>query len=494
MAYALTPLSLLLSSRESLLSLITGIPYHHFNFLHRWLGWIIYIQSVSHTIGWTVVEGRLYQPQPQKWNSFISQQYIVCGIVAMICVTFLVVHGTKWGIRMTGYEFFRKSHYVIAMVFVGTCWGHWDKLRCWMIASLIVGLLDRTVRLTRVFVIHCSGGASPKDPLCGSILVLKAKMTSFPNTQDGDVVRLDFQHDYPSWNIGQHFYLCFPELSVWQAHPMTPSSVPIPNPQGQGQSHTYIIRAKKGLTKDLANIAREPQMKPESSADAARTTPMVLSGPYGQSITDNDLIRTNDINLFCVAGGTGITFILPVLMSLALTNQFQCRRGLTELIWVVRRKADTKWISTELDILRAAARIFPTFRIRVLVTREDLESESDCTPSEPTNVNPMGKGFSDKAVEKSCCSPPPPSKGMEEESFTAQHIKDSDTAHPDLASILADFVSGTVAGPTRVMASGPPGMISDLRRAVVSSNDPGRVWKGDEQYDVQLVYDDRVEW
>src|SRR4051812_38961910 len=35
-AYALTPFCVALSTRESLLSLITGVPYQHFNFLHRW--------------------------------------------------------------------------------------------------------------------------------------------------------------------------------------------------------------------------------------------------------------------------------------------------------------------------------------------------------------------------------------------------------------------------------------------------------------------------
>lgn len=57
LAYALTPFSVMLSSRESILSLLTGIPYQSFNFLHRWLGWIIIIQSIIHTIGWTIIEG-----------------------------------------------------------------------------------------------------------------------------------------------------------------------------------------------------------------------------------------------------------------------------------------------------------------------------------------------------------------------------------------------------------------------------------------------------
>ena len=497
MAYALTPLSLLLSSRESVLSLITGIPYHHFNFLHRWLGYIIYLQSALHTIGWTVVEGRLYQPQPQKWNSFISQQYIIAGIVAMIAITFLVLHSTKWAISITGYEFFRKAHYVVALLFVGTCWGHWVQLRCWMIASLILWMLDRTIRLMRVLFIHCASHPYKSYALC-NFYVPKATVASYPNSEDGDVVRLDFRHDYPPWKIGQHFYLCFPDLSIWQSHPMTPSSVPIPSPhdQGQIQSHTYIIRAKKGLTKDLAQVARQPQAQPESSEKTStNSTSVVLSGPYGQSIVDGDLIRTNDINILCVAGGTGVTFILPVLMALALSNRFSCRSGQTEFIWVIRRKTDMQWISKELDILRAAAKLSSNLRIRIFVTREDFPVEGDSSPSSQiTEAGPTDKEFSQKIVEKSCCAQSAPSEEAGSESFTVQHTKTSNMAHPDLAAIVAGFVSGTAAGPTRVMASGPSGMISDLRKAVASSNDPGQVWKGNERYDVQLVYDDRLEW
>ena len=366
-----------------------------------------------------------------------------------------------------------------------------------MIASLILWMLDRTIRLMRVLFIHCASHPYKSYALC-NFYVPKATVASYPNSEDGDVVRLDFRHDYPPWKIGQHFYLCFPDLSIWQSHPMTPSSVPIPSPhdQGQIQSHTYIIRAKKGLTKDLAQVARQPQAQPESSEKTStNSTSVVLSGPYGQSIVDGDLIRTNDINLLCVAGGTGVTFILPVLMALALSNRFSCRSGQTEFIWVIRRKTDMQWISKELDILRAAAKLSSNLRIRIFVTREDFPVEGDSSPSSQiTEAGPTDKEFSQKIVEKSCCAQSAPSEEAGSESFTVQHTKTSNMAHPDLAAIVAGFVSGTAAGPTRVMASGPSGMISDLRKAVASSNDPGQVWKGNERYDVQLVYDDRLEW
>ena len=87
LAYALTPLAVLLCMRESVLSILTGIPYQHFNFLHRWLGRIIFIQSALHTIGWTIVEAKLYQPQPSVYVNFIQQQYMVFGCVAMLFIS-----------------------------------------------------------------------------------------------------------------------------------------------------------------------------------------------------------------------------------------------------------------------------------------------------------------------------------------------------------------------------------------------------------------------
>jgi len=154
MAYALTPLTLLLASRESLLSLVTGIPHHHFMFLHRWSGRIIYVQSALHTIGWTVIEAKLYQPQPTVYKTLMAHQYIIFGVVAMLFLTFLTIFSTTAVIKRTGYEFFRKTHLIIATLYIGACWGHWDLLQCWMIASFAILAIDMGSRWIRFGLIH----------------------------------------------------------------------------------------------------------------------------------------------------------------------------------------------------------------------------------------------------------------------------------------------------------------------------------------------------
>ncbi|KAL4804125.1 ferric reductase like transmembrane component-domain-containing protein [Aspergillus unguis] len=493
MAFALTPPSVFLSSRESILSLITGVPYHHFMFLHRWIGWIIYLQSALHTIGWTVVEGKLYQPQPSAWNEFVKQQYIVWGIVAMILLSVMVAGSTKWGIRLTGYEFFRKSHYVLAMVYIGACWGHWALLYCWMIASLIVWGLDRGVRLVRTFALHHFN--TPNTSHSFGMHVPSAKMTLFERAHDGDIVRLDFEHNHDAWSLGQHFFLCFPDLSLWQSHPMTPASLPGTSPTGQ--KHTYIIRARKGITKQLAQIAQPIQ----GEKDTLPSTSVILSGPYGQSILGSDFY-THDVNVLCVAGGTGVTFVLPVLLALSQRP----RTGLLEFVWVVRRRDDLNWIESELEVLRNAATGASNFRIHIFVTRgqhDEAQAEQVAVPT--ADSKQAEAAITEPSSSNSNSTSPSPSSSSSNLNTSIQNftihspstsasLSSGNTQHPDLATHLSDFVSRTASGPTRVIASGPLPMIRDLRGAVAASNQPGKVWKGDERFDVQLVHDDRLEY
>ncbi|EIC06927.1 Ferric reductase domain protein transmembrane component domain-containing protein, partial [Microbacterium laevaniformans OR221] len=42
LAFALTPFTVALSTRESILTLMTGVSYQHFNFLHTWCGRVIF--------------------------------------------------------------------------------------------------------------------------------------------------------------------------------------------------------------------------------------------------------------------------------------------------------------------------------------------------------------------------------------------------------------------------------------------------------------------
>ncbi|KAF2124078.1 ferric-chelate reductase-like protein [Dothidotthia symphoricarpi CBS 119687] len=491
LAYALTPLSIMLASRESILSLVTGLPYQSFNFLHRWLGYIIFAQSVLHTIGWTVIEVRLYQPQPTVAIAWITQLYMIWGIVAMILLLLMVVLSTPWGIRLTGYEFFRKFHYLVAMIYIGACWGHWAQLKVFLLPGLIVWFLDRAARGVRTALLHYN--FLPSGHM--GFRAAPADIMFFEDETNGDVVRLDFDHPHDAWDVGQHFYLMFPESSIWQSHPFTPLSLPVFG--ADSQRHSYIFRAKKGETRKIAELSAkrvarmgDHEKSNENLMGDARLS-VVLTGPYGERTLQG---LPSDSNILCIAGGTGITYVLPVLLDMASRPQNPDRH--MSLVWSVRRRSDIDWIAPELAVLKAKCRNLRT-RIHIYVTRA-AEEEDPSVPSKSEKGNKGGCCSNDKEIEPVSSST---SSSASASSVISMHgVSKAEVglnhyqARPDLATMVTEFVAGTVRGRTDVFASGPGGMISDLRSIVASSNRGGEVWKGEERWDVRLISDDRLEW
>ncbi|KAH8658133.1 ferric reductase like transmembrane component-domain-containing protein [Xylariales sp. PMI_506] len=479
LAYALTPLSIMLSSRESILSLLTGVPYQSFNFMHRWLGYIILIQGSMHTITWTIIEVRLYQPQPTTAIAWITQTYMIWGIVAMILLLLIFVLSTPWGIRLTGYETFRKAHYVLAMVYIGACWGHWPQLDCFLLPSLIIWFLDRGVRLARSALVHYQ--YLPDGSSVG-FRAAPAQLKHFPDAENGDILRLDFKHSQEAWKVGQHFYLCFAQSSIWQSHPFTPLNAP--DVRDGLVEHSYIIRAKKGETKKIADLALK--MLSEKS-DSDPTTPVILSGPYGPSIMEN---VTPDVNMLCIAGGTGIAYVLPVLLNLAKQPTTSSNHRKVELLWAIRRKEDMQWVEKELSELKKGSSSRDLV-VRVYITRAQGESASstEIVHDKASAVDTTAKEVdSISASSSSSFNELPPSWEVRQIGSQGEH------KHPDLGATVRTFVDNTVKGRTVVYASGPGGMISDLRSIVADCNSPARVWKGDERHDITLACDDRLEW
>lgn len=495
LAYALTPLSVLLASRESLLSLLTGVPYQSFLFLHRWVGYIILLQSAVHTLGWVVVEARLYQPQPATWASLAAETYIQWGFAALGLLVLLGLLATPWGIRLTGYEVFRKAHYVLAMVYMGAAIAHWQQLQCFLVPGLLLWGCDRFGRLVRTALLHYQW--LPARSQWG-FDAAQARMTYWADDDhrgDGDVVRLDFEHAQQPWMVGQHFYLCFPEGSIWQSHPMTPLSLPMADSTTGKVRHSYVIRAKKGETKKMALLAakkiaacsssteRQPATKHEKDDENGFggrgryevTTPVILTGPYGVDMVGS---LTSETNVLCIAGGTGITFVLPVLLSLTREHAVPGRK--IELVWAVRRDMDVKWVEEELDEIKRCSH---GVHIDVFVTREKA-------PDHPS-ASVMSGSSSDAGGRTSGCDP----CGCNDVSHHhPANVDDVPAARrPRLDEIVRSFVRSVAQGSTVVYASGPGGMIGDLREAVAACNEAGKVWAGDGMGDVRLVCDDRLE-
>ncbi|RMZ71850.1 ferric reductase like transmembrane component [Pyrenophora seminiperda CCB06] len=499
-AFALTPLTIALCSRESILSMLTGIPYQSFNFLHRWTGRIILVQSFSHAIMWTIIEGKLYQPQPTTYKKWISQKYMIWGCIAQGLITFLFVFSLRPVIRWTGYEFFLKSHLIVAGLYLGACWCHWEKLSCWMIASLAIMGFDLVARNVRTCLIH-SGYKNASQGF--GFRSIPSTMETF-HDPTGTIIRMTFTHSHKAWEIGQHFYLTFPALNMWQSHPFTPVSSP--STSSPIQRHTYIIRACNGETAALAALA-------ESAANCyprrIASTPVIMVGPYGSPIVNQEVS-----NILAISGGTGITYTLPVIMA-ALADNSPARN--IELVWTVRHLENLAWIEPELADLKSqldrkwasdvcnhdADRLEKTpivvcemekrFRIRIFVTRPDT------MPQQPTQELEFAKDqdYGDAGPLSQTPSADSASLSRRLEELSSQCPNFSITwlnnARPDVATLVNTFMNETVEeGRTQVIGSGPPQLGTQIRAAVAARNVPGNVWRGDEGSDVECVWDDRM--
>ncbi|RKF71495.1 Ferric reductase transmembrane component 3 [Golovinomyces cichoracearum] len=443
-AFALTPLAIFLSTRESILTLITGLSYQHFIFLHRWTGRLIFMLGSIHTLGWMIVKGCLYQPQPSTFNAFIIQPYILWGVAAMICLIFLYAFSIKSVIQYTGYEFFLISHLISAILFIVMCWKHWPNLECWIIASLVTILFDFALRMLSFVLIHFNILGKKKG------FVAPQANISFFDDLNGKVVRLDFEHVHQAWQPGQHFFLTFPALSIWQSHPFTTISSPHPNQSIQ--KHSYIIRCRTGETAKIGALEA-----------TNTTTSVLLSGPYGSHKNWHQ-----SPNILAITGGTGISFTIPILHEAALHPG----KGFLQLVWIIRRLENLEWARPELEALKK----HPSIHVLVLVTSGNNEKntnyEKDLLFGSETDKYHSTKDKKDSEIFYS-------------ERFEIIYMN----RRPDMTEIIGQYLKQAQGDRVLIIGSGPPQMGVDARTAAASFNYPKKVWRGEEKGDVEFYWD-----
>ncbi|KAF8847696.1 hypothetical protein BDZ45DRAFT_718947 [Acephala macrosclerotiorum] len=437
--YALTPLTVALSTRESILSLLTGIPYQNFNILYRWLGGIIYAPLVLHTLGWILIEGYFYQPQP-------ASKCMIRGCVALLFVSFLSISSPERVVKLTEYEFFRKTHYVIAEL-SRMLDDRFSRNRG----------LDRVARLLRTLLIHTGYIDARKD-------------------QNGGVVRLDFDYNHEPWAIGQHFFLTFlaqdVDRTTWQSHPFTTASV---HALSGRPNHTYIIRCRKGETRRLKSLALDSQY--------LASTPVVLCGPYGKALLPNH----ETANILAIAGGTGISFTLPLVLAAASTSSLP--GAAIDFVWIIHRLLNMEWITIEPEQLKKRAeRESFDLRVHIFITQDTAQQDT----SSPDLPSTGEKSLTDLDIAPVCTDR---SSG----STPLKHEKSDESCRvcferPSPKEIVNNFLKDRAVSPyrARVIASGPASMGHDLRAAVAAVNDGEKVWRGDNRGDVSLNWDDRM--
>jgi ferric-chelate reductase len=265
------------------------------------------------------------------------------------------------------------------------------------------------------------------------------------DSEEDVCIRLDFDFEHEAWLPGQHFYLCFPSLSIWQSHPFTVASSP--DASSKSQHHTYLLRARKGQTAQFKALA-------------GQAISTVMTGPYGPGLPGDATP-----NVLTVAGGTGVTFTLPIVAE--SLRQSLVPQALVEFVWVVRHAEDLLWLEQELGHLKSLLHTNPGLYISIFVTREQKE---DLDPSRVGTINTTVITNDPEKTAMSSTSSLSTYKSLQglllkdHERFTIEYVGQ----HPSMSTIVDTFMerANKRGGYIQVFGSGPDLMDSDVRKAV----------------------------
>lgn len=279
-----------------------------------------------------------------------------------------------------------------------------------------------------------------------------------------------------TWKPGQHVFLRFPNIGILDHHPFTIASVPSSQDVTYGRKHedhrgdtdeintlSFLIRAHAGFTRRLLRkITSTPDMQVSA----------IVDGPYGTA--HRHLEKVYD-NVILVAGGGGVTAILPWMLYLVSRIQGQdgCITRRVHIVWMVRRASAIRWTSSELQKALTSARN-DSLKIEVYVTDEGQEApgpKMDVVAGVRTTPGASGKDLDVELGEKS--------SQTDSDDIHANHEVDARIVkhfqgRPVLSKVVPKLLeSGRIA----VIGCGPESLKIDLSNAVAASQ--SRVLRGE---------------
>lgn len=167
------------------------------------------------------------------------------------------------------------------------------------------------------------------------------------------------------WTPGQHVYLRLPQLNLFDNHPFTiaTSDCSSHNTNMQQSIHLYV-RSYAGFTRRLRHHA---ESRPDPHLEAW------LEGPYGGHHRD---VTTEYDNMILVAGGGGISAVLPWLEDFVYKIEAGCRMKTrtVRLVWSIKHRESVAWISEALEHLNLETHKL-LIKVFVHITQDDVDSQ-----------------------------------------------------------------------------------------------------------------------
>ena len=302
-----------------------------------------------------------------------------------------------------------------------------------------------------------------------------------------------------SWHAGQHVLLSIPRFGILQSHPATILSTPT----SHNGDLIFILKAQKGFTARLnasatsskvsvlsgKEISRPSTASLSTSADRGESAqPMMpkyialISGPYGCSHSDFACFSST----LLVAGSTGITFTLSILLDIAERAQktnLPLRH--VSFVWIIKSSNSVPWVSDELKTairklnksrITLDVSIFVTMDTELLQANKFGEKIRGCRCTTPVcycnrDLPRPQKSKSKHPVIETVRPVPSRSNSSDSQMMTMR------SGRPDIEHMLWDILEGA-EGETGVAVCGPLSLGVRCRNAVSSTSSRRGVHKG----------------
>ncbi|KAK3688053.1 putative ferric-chelate reductase [Podospora appendiculata] len=336
LSFANVPLLVLYSSRNNALLWLTNWSHATFLLVHRWVAIICMLQAALHSAmylqSYTVLGGDAYTAESQL-------SYWYWGIIATLSFVLLMPLSILW-LRKRLYEVFLAAHIALAVLGLVGCYLHiyyrfehqWG-YETWIYIAFAIWAFDRL--LARPVRLAANGGLDST----GHVYLYFPTLTwrvweNHPFSVSAGAHRMTTGAAVAMVSEGE-------DLAKGSAHaqddvghkaPIYRSDSPASSSgdiTGTIPATTVLVRLCSGLTALLAKHAASPA-----------GIPVLVESSYGEKMTilpDNPTHPSAAYpNLLCIAGGVGVTALLPMLDG---AGSLMPRAGATSLYWGVRSEA-----------------------------------------------------------------------------------------------------------------------------------------------------------
>jgi ferric-chelate reductase len=467
------PLILLLAMKTSLIGLLIGSSHERLNWAHRTVArCLLFTVTIHFSFFWR--EWWVYNAIESELE---TMKVVKFGLSAWLLLIWIVISSFA-PIRNLRYEFFLVQHVVSFVGFVALVMLHVPpqaKVYVWIPVGVYA--FDRVVRtgllVWRNLRIWGEGKGRWR---------CKARLVALP----GQATRITIEKPpLKNWMPGQHVFLSIPSISPLQSHPFTIAS----SPSSSTKELSFVVRAHAGFSRRVYD--RATSLLPTTSSPAQeKSFTALIDGPYG---SPPNFLQFD--TLILIAGSTGATFTIPILLHV-LQSQPNCVRRI-QFVWIVKSGSNLDWFTNEiamaLDLaqergiqldFRGFVTCDPSYITNFPVRRRPSQRSCCCTEKVIDTATPANKTDADSIsiVSESLNS----SEEMGKCSCGVSELPvEVNGGRPDLRGILSRNFA-LARGETAVAVCGPEGLMARTGCLVAALSDERGANKGTGAYGITM--------